>query len=689
MNHRSSGRSLRALLAGALTLGLVAPIAAAAVAVTDEETGATPVSTAETDLAAYVFPYFAGERSADDEKIYLAVSESDEPTAWQTLNAGEPVLESTLGTEGLRDPFIIRAPEDDTYYLIATDLQIYGGGNFGRAQETGSRSLMVWESTDLVNWSDQREAEIAPENAGNLWAPEAYWDEAHQEFLVFWASALYPDDVAPEDRRIASSYQRMMYATTTDFVEFSEPEVWIDMPRGAGRGMIDSTIVEEDGTYYRFTKDEADMTVRQESSDDLRLTQGVSDGDGWDLIAERIGVGEPNPWGGTFTSGEGPTVFPSLTDDRWYMMIDQPSYHGGQGYLLFESDDLTSGEWTSVPDAELPRSPRHGTVIPITAAEQAALLAAYPPAEEPEDVVPGPAPELGDATWSDDFTAAELDSRWKIHAEDASAWSVGEGNLTLQSRPGDTWQNDNAARNIFLVDVPAGDFSAVTHVTAPVSLDFQGAGLIAWADIDNYVRAGLSHVGLADGGPVVIESALENARVFTSEFTPRRGSQVEWLRIDRVGDELVVSYGDSAGQWAEAARFTVDWDVTQVGLYALAAQNGTSHTAEFSTFWLSTEDGGSDDEPLAVEVEAEARCAGSRGFVAVRVANGEGSPVGAVVETPYGTREKSDLEAGKSTLLTFSVRDAQVPAGAAVVTVTGDGGRSARIDVPFEGVDCS
>ncbi|MBO0608945.1 alpha-L-arabinofuranosidase C-terminal domain-containing protein [Myceligenerans salitolerans] len=379
MYRQPPGRSRRVVLAAALTLGLVAPAAAVAVAAPDGAAGTAPAA-ADGDHAGYFFPYFTGESTADGETVSFAVSNGPDPLDWTTLNDDAPVLTSDLGTEGLRDPFVIRKADGSGFVVLATDLKIHGGGNFGDAQETGSRSIMIWESPDLVNWSEQREVVLAPENAGNLWAPEAFYDADAGEYVVYWASALYPDDVAPSDRDIRTSYQRMLYATTTDFVTFSEPRVWIDERRGDGLGMIDSTIAEEDGVYHRLTKDESYMGMRQESSTDLRLTQGVSDGDGWDLTAERIGFGEPNPWGGEFTGGEGPTMFPSLTDDRWFLLQDQPSYHGGQGYMLFETDDLGSGEWRANLDAELPASPRHGSVIPITAEERDGLLAAYPPA---------------------------------------------------------------------------------------------------------------------------------------------------------------------------------------------------------------------------------------------------------------------------------------------------------------------
>jgi len=332
---------------------------------------------APADYEGYFFPYFEGESTPDGESVYFSVSEGDDPLDWVELNDAEPVLTSTLGEKGLRDPFVIRSPEGDRFFLLATDLRIYGGNNFANAQERGSRALMIWESTDLVHWSEQRSVTVSSEYAGNTWAPEAFYDARRGEYVVYWASALYPT-TSTANRRIADSYQRMMYATTRDFVTFSEPQVWIDEKRGNGLGMIDSSIVEHEGTYYRFTKDEAYMIPRLETSTDLRSTD-------WDLVAEKIGYGQPNPWGGTFTAGEGPTVFKSNTEEKWYLFMDQPSYHGGQGYMPFESTDLGSGVWTAV-DAHLPSSPRHGTVLPVTAAEHAALVAAY--GEEP------PAPEL-------------------------------------------------------------------------------------------------------------------------------------------------------------------------------------------------------------------------------------------------------------------------------------------------------
>jgi hypothetical protein len=339
---------------------------------------------AAADYEAYAFAYFAGESTDDGEKIYFGASRGNDPLDYDVLNDGQPVLASEHGEGGLRDPFIIRSAEGDRFYLLATDLKAYPAVDFGEAQETGSKYIEVWESTDLVNWSDQRHIKVSSDLAGNTWAPEAFYDEEAGEYVVYWASALYP--TADETGRdIATSYQRMMYATTRDFVTFSEPQPWIDVKRGTGRGMIDATVVKDGDTYYRVVKDEATMIPRQEKSTDLRATvtgslPTTTSTPGWQLVRSGVGGGQPNPWGGTFTQGEGPTIFRDNEDaDRWYMFIDQPSYHGGQGYLAFETDDIASGNWTSVPGADLPSSPRHGTVIPVTQAELDTMRAAYQP----------------------------------------------------------------------------------------------------------------------------------------------------------------------------------------------------------------------------------------------------------------------------------------------------------------------
>ncbi|MFI9814226.1 immunoglobulin-like domain-containing protein [Saccharothrix variisporea] len=315
----------------------------------------------------YLFGYFTGEGTATGEQVYFAASRGDDPLRFDELNAGQPVLTSTFGDKGVRDPFIVRSPEGDRFFLIATDLKIHGNGNWDAAQRTGSKYVEVWESTDLVHWSDQRHVLVSPDTAGNTWAPEAYYDESIGAYVVFWASKLY---AANDPGHTGNTYNRMLYSTTRDFRTFTEPKVWVD----PGYSVIDSTVIKHGDTFYRFTKDERNNTsstpcskfILAEKSTDLRSTD-------YDFVADCIGKATESSPG--VRQGEGPTVFKSNTEDKWYLFIDE---FGGRGYVPFETTDLASGQWTMSTSYALPSRPRHGTVLPVTRAELDRVRAAFP-----------------------------------------------------------------------------------------------------------------------------------------------------------------------------------------------------------------------------------------------------------------------------------------------------------------------
>ncbi|MFF6978441.1 family 43 glycosylhydrolase [Streptomyces sp. NPDC008343] len=354
--------------AGATTVELTATVTQGQAKATRTFTADVPELPKQETLQGYMFSYFTGEGTADGEQLHAALSKGNDPLHWRELNDGKPVLTSTLGEKGLRDPFIIRSPEGDKFYQIATDLRIYGDGDWDAAQRTGSKSIMVWESTDLVHWTNQRLVKVSPDSAGNTWAPEAFYDAQRGEYVVFWASKLYDNEAHSGD-----TYNRMMYATTRDFYSFSEPKVWIDR----GYSVIDSTVIQHDGTYFRLSKDERNNSsstpdskfIFEEKSDSLLNPS-------WDAVAEGIGKGAMN-------AAEGPLVFKSNTEDKWYAFLDE---FGGRGYIPFETTDLASGIWTPSTGYDLPAKPRHGTVLPVTRAEYDRLLRAYQPDQLVESV---------------------------------------------------------------------------------------------------------------------------------------------------------------------------------------------------------------------------------------------------------------------------------------------------------------
>lgn len=321
---------------------------------------AAPEEIDESEYTDYFFTYFAGEGYSDGEQIYFASSQDG--LNWKDLNNNEPVLTSSLGEKGVRDPFIIRSFEGDKFYMIATDLKINGGNGWTAAQEAGSQALMVWESTDLVNWSEQRMVEVSADiDAGCTWAPEATYDVETGEYVVYWASKVGTDGYAK---------QRLYYAKTRDFYTFTEPKVFIDTQQSS----IDTTILYEDGVYYRYTKNEGDSTnefgapsktIYAQKSDQLL-------GGTWDNITTDSLKKEAHV--------EGPTIFKLNEDDqtatqKYCLLVDN---FGGIGYYPLVTDDLSDGEFSRPSTSyKMPSRARHGTPIRITAAEYARVMQQY------------------------------------------------------------------------------------------------------------------------------------------------------------------------------------------------------------------------------------------------------------------------------------------------------------------------
>src|SRR6478672_9170470 len=204
----------------------------------------------------------------------------------------------------------------------------------------------------------------------------------------------------------------------------------------------------------------------------------------------------------------------------------------------------------------------------------------------------GPATAVGDAvTWTDSFDGTALDARWEVVNPDPANLAVADGALRIAGQPGDTYQTVNSARNIVVLDVPTGDFTATADVSAAVAKVYQGAGLIAWQDMDNYVRSGLTFVGGLSPSGRAIETDVESGATFSAvSFADRPGSSAERLRLARVGDTITSSWWNGSA-WVAAGSTTVSFDTTQVGLYALAAQDGTVLPAAFDSFTIEHQPG--------------------------------------------------------------------------------------------------
>ncbi len=359
----------------------------AADAAIEQPVYANAAGTSET--TDYLFVYFPYAKNVlRDERIYFGISEDG--LNFTALNNEKFIFESELGTHGLRDPFIIRSNEGDKFYLLATDLNAaeitvdgikYPGMGFATGYETklGSKSIMVWESDDLVNWSEQRECPVAIDTAGCAWAPEAYWDDEEEEYVVFWSSTTSEDEVP-------YSKKRLYYATTKDFKTFSEAQVWID----GEADVIDTTVIKAGEYYYRYSKNESKSTVHDTPGKRVYCERSKSlTASEWEFVhADSLDVG-----GGQI---EGPCIFKLNDDDvenaRNIAALKGFDLTGDDIYCLIAdqtqstifpglSDDISAGNFhvlgtknaEQIDGTTLYSMPApiasHGTIMPITSEE--------------------------------------------------------------------------------------------------------------------------------------------------------------------------------------------------------------------------------------------------------------------------------------------------------------------------------
>ncbi len=161
---------------------------------------------ADASLAGYLGVFFLGS----DPYVYFYLSNGNDPLSLKALNRGSPIMKPTKGTGGVRDPAIVRGGGTEAgrkWYIVGTDLDIgkvrrargcvrlasadRWQTNWGASQRTGSRGIFVWESTDLINWENERLAVVEDNTAGMVWAPEAIWD-AEKSQLIGAASSPHP-----------------------------------------------------------------------------------------------------------------------------------------------------------------------------------------------------------------------------------------------------------------------------------------------------------------------------------------------------------------------------------------------------------------------------------------------------------------------------------------------------------------
>lgn len=314
--------------------------------------------------SAYLFAYFTGNNIAQ-EAIRFALS--DDGLVYRALNDDQPVIASSAIslTGGVRDPHILRG-EDGMYYMVVTDMVSANGWN-------SNRGMVLLKSSNLTDWTSATVhiPTAFPAQFGNVdrvWAPQTIYDKATGKYLIYFSM-----------RKGSGDYDKIYYAyANSSFTALETVPVQM-FYHPANQACIDGDIVEKDGLYHMFFKTEGSGNGIKKAVSN-KLTEG------WILLDRYLDQNS--------NAVEGGCVFRLYNTDTWILMYDVYS----SGYYEFTSStDLEN--FSVLNGNSFDFSPRHGTVIPVTASEKAALNNKW-----------------GDTTQSPQITSDNEKPLWKMQA---------------------------------------------------------------------------------------------------------------------------------------------------------------------------------------------------------------------------------------------------------------------------------
>jgi hypothetical protein len=284
-------------------------------------------------------------RRGEPSNFGLFLLYSTDGLEWTPLNDEQPLLTPSVGSaQGMRDPAIAQGP-DGTFHMVWT-------------WERGSHDGIGYASSrNLIEWSAPRDLKVmAALNNDYCWAPELFFDQDNQQWLVVWSS-----DVKGEfdkTAHTAAHNHRLWYTTTKDFKTFAPTRLFYD----PGFAAIDPAFIRlvEDGKprYIMFFKDER----RKPAKKQLRMVTAPTLYGPWEGMTPAL----------TRRNVEAPSVV--RLGNEWVVYFDE---YEDQRYGAIRSTDLK--DWDDISTfLSFPRAHRHGSVLQISPALARALLNKLP-----------------------------------------------------------------------------------------------------------------------------------------------------------------------------------------------------------------------------------------------------------------------------------------------------------------------
>ncbi len=192
----------------------------------------------------------------------------------------------------------------------------------------------------------------------------------------------------------------------------------------------------------------------------------------------------------------------------------------------------------------------------------------------------------------DDYRAEfneKLDEEWSFVREDKADWRLREGALQLLAQPSNIWGKQNQkTENFLLRPIPGTVFAVEVTVDFTPKKQYEQAGILLYADDDNYIKFDREMVNGRQSCTLVLESKAKPRGVKMIPF--REGPLRLRLQIADGKVRAMVKAPDEKA-WTPHGQTTLPCNVDklQVGLFALNGEAGEPRWATFKDFSLTTD----------------------------------------------------------------------------------------------------
>lgn len=465
---------------------------------------------AGTDNCKYLFAYFTGNTKYG-QNVRFALSEDG--YTFTALNNNEPVCTQTQSTTSstsagyARDPYITRDPKGNGYYMVATDMDASGM----HSSWSGDSCVYVWHSNNLVDWTQISNFDFRTfsgfENTIRAWAPQIIWDSTSNRWMMYLSITVEPN------------WNVMYYTYTTDFKTFTAPQKF-EFSNGVYTGRIDADIVEHNGKYYMYYKDETAAAVMLATADSLTGTYTPVKTVSTDLSKKAV---------------EGNAMYQLGNSGTWVMMLDE--YSNGTFAYGTTTDFVNFTKYTGSTSANSALTARHGSVMQITTEEYNRLkTATFNSASEP----------TGDGV---DLTK-NLVGQY-LTTSDVTADASGKGH-NLTSTGTVSWNSTGYSTDLGAASFTNGNYLHTADLKSIIG--------------DNATGFTASFLGYVD-------SSCDDKGRFV-EFSNYAPKSYKW--VGGTTDNVLLSYEGKTGE-CEYMKDTDNWNVDRFRIYPAAQTTNSWH----------------------------------------------------------------------------------------------------------------